>query len=161
MGIFTKKNSKEPPAPKLTTIQRLVLTVWVLLVTVFSMFFFRRFGARVMLLMCVVMPVLGLLFGLRMLDKIDRLAKALGLIPAEPKPKPPSGTVQYQAFIEFLRTNQERGEFTRAEFETYCMARSLDFDSLLELGRKKGWFRQMGSALVITSVGMEVLATPA
>jgi hypothetical protein len=155
MSVIPKK---KPELPKLTSLQRLVLTVWTLLVAVFTMMFFRRFGPKVMLLMTVVGPVVGLLFGLRMLDKIDRIAKSLGLVPEVPKPKPPSGAVQFKAFLEFLRSQQDRGEFTKAELRSYCGQHALEFETLLQLGNQKGWIREMGSAMVITSTGMEMLA---
>ena len=154
MGIL---NKKKPETPKLTTTQRLILTLWTLVVVVFTMIFFRRMGMKVMLLMLVVVPVVGLLFGLRMLDKFDKIAKSLGLIPAEPKPKPPSGAVQFQAFVVFLKDRQERGEFTRDELRNYCNTHGLEFDTLFQLGQQKGWFKEMGSAMVITSSGMDML----
>jgi hypothetical protein len=157
MGTANQKTPPKPKPPKLTPAQRLVLTLWTLIVVVLTLIFFRRFGAKVMLLMLVVVPVIGLLFGLRMLDKFDKFGKALGLIPAEPKPKPPSGAEQYKAFVEFLRSQQERGEFTKDEMRKYCQTHALEFDTLLQLGQQKKWFREMGSAMVITSSGMEML----
>jgi uncharacterized membrane protein YwzB len=158
MGKLNNKNTPpKPKIPKLTPVQRLVLTLWTLILVVLSLFFFRRFGTKVMLLMIVVVPLIGMLFGMRMLDKFDKFGKALGLIPAEPKPKPPSGAVQFKAFVEFLRSQQERGEFTKDELRSYCNTHALEYETLLQLGQQKKWFREMGSAMVITCSGMEML----
>ncbi len=148
-----------PRAPKLTPTQRLVLTLWTLIVAVVCLIFFRRFGPRVFMLMMVVGPLIGgVLFGLRMLDKLDGWAKLLGLVPAEPPPPGPSGTEQYAAFVEFLRSHEERGEFALGELQRYCRERVLTFAKLHPLGLQKGWYREMGSTFVLTSTGMEMLA---
>ena len=103
--------------------------------------------------------IVGVLMGLRFMDKFDELAKKFGFAP---KPSPPgqdpeSSGKQFDAFLSFLRRHQSRGQFTTSDLRTFCEKNGLKPETMIYLGEKKGWFREMGGAYVITSQGEEML----
>lgn len=156
MGLFSKKN--KPAIPKLRPNQKLFLILWTLFVVFLTFRLFRGAGGRVLMGALVVVPVTaGVLLGLRILDKFEALAKAFGF---EPKPPPDPSTdpkKHFDAFLGFLKSHRSKGQFTRTELSNFCRERNISPDSLIILGKNKGWFQEMGGAMVITSQGEEML----
>lgn len=153
-------SKKKPQPPKLGPTKRLILVVWTCVVMVFTLIFFKRFGPRILLAAMILMPVIfGLLLGLRFMDKFDDLAKKFGFAPKPPPPgqDPESSGKQFDAFLAFLRRHQGRGQFTSSELRAFCEKNGLKPETMILLGQKKGWFREMGGAYVITSEGEAML----
>lgn len=153
--------SKKKPLPtKLGPTKRLILVVWTCVVVVFTFIFFRRFGARTLMAALILVPlIVGVLMGLRFMDKFDELAKKFGFAPKPPPPgqNPESSGKQFDAFLTFLRRHQSRGQFTRTELRKFCESNGLKEETMIHLGQKKGWFSEMGGAFVISSEGEAML----
>ena len=147
--------SKKPGPKALTPTQKLILTGWTLFVVLLTFLIFGRAGARILMVALVLMPLIfGVLLGMRMLDKFEEIAKAFGWAPkATESAANPNVSQHFDEFISFLKSHQPRGQFTAAELRRFCDARELKEETLIALGRKKGWFTQMGGAFVISSEG--------
>lgn len=152
---------KKPNFPKLTPTKRLILTLWTLVVVMLTLYFFRKLGPRVLLAALILVPLIfGVLLGLRWLDRFDQIARRFGLGAAEPvagKTAEPPADKAFDAFLAFLKRHRSQGQFTRTELQRFCNENALQEETLIRIGRKKGWFSEMGGAFVITSAGEEML----
>lgn len=150
--------NKKPAVTPLTPVKKLILLGWTLFVVVLTMAIFRGVDGRIKLAALVLMPVIfGLLLGMRMLDRFDEMAKSFGFKPPGTPPPTEGGAQTFDQFLAFLKSHQSRGQFSTTELRRFCQQHNVEESTLVSIGRKKGWFSEMGGAYVITSEGEAML----
>lgn len=164
-----ERRREEQSRPKLTPVRRLLLLLWIFAVFLVTYFLFRRVGGRALVFLLIFIPLIfGLLLGLRLLAKIDRaIAEFFGAMPnpsgnrektAAKSAEPTGSKEDFAAFMGFLKERRAAGQFSRTDLTRWCNTRRMNPDSVCQLGIGKGWFREMGGSLVITSTGDQAVA---
>ncbi|MBP7950148.1 MAG: hypothetical protein KA004_10860 [Verrucomicrobiales bacterium] len=159
-----KKSKLDSIRPRMTPGRRFLLIVWIFIVFLITFFLFKRTGGRILIFLLIFLPLIfGLLLGLRMLRKFDDVLAAL--LGGDPGPRPPKSSAapvgskaDFTAFMQFLRDKRTAGQFTRSELARWCGARGMQAEAVCQVGISKGWFREIGGTLVITSTGDQVIA---
>jgi hypothetical protein len=156
MAAFGKKKPKSPP---LSPGRKLFLTAWSCVVLCFAFVLSAKMAPNFRIAFLILAVVIGgVLFGLKLLRKMDGLLVALGLVnPTSQTDAAGNRKPGLEDLVGFLRKVRKKGQFSRPDFEKFCYEEGFTAEPLLKVMLDKGWILEQKTAFLITSKGEELL----